>query len=261
MDYYKILGVDKNSTPDDIKKAYRKLASLHHPDKGGDTTKFQEIQTAYDTLSDPHKKHQYDNPINNGQHGFHFDFGSTGLHDIFQTFGNFNNIFNQQRNAVQTFRTRVNIDLMDAYKGSQKTLQLQTNIGPNVINIEVPKGIMSGQQIRYENLIPNANLLVEFIVKPDLTFDRQMNDLYCNIPISVFDLIIGTKIYFTTISNKKVEVNIKPQTQPYMQLKLVGQGMPIINSHHYGDQILLLKPFIPDIIDNEIVEILRKHKQ
>jgi DnaJ-class molecular chaperone len=259
MDYYKILGVDKNSTPDDIKKAYRKLASLHHPDKGGDTTKFQEIQTAYDTLSDPTKKQKYDNP--NSQQGFHFDFGSTGLNDIFQTFGNFNNIFNQQRGGLQTFRTRVTIELMDAYKGAQKTLHLQTNIGPNVINIDIPKGIMSGQQIRYENLIPNANLLVEFIVKPDLSFDRQLNDLYCNIPISVFDLIIGTKIFFTTISNKQVEVNIKPHTQPYMQLKLVGQGMPIINSNQYGDQILLLKPFIPDIIDNEIVEIIRKHKK
>ena len=61
-DHYTTLGVDKSATPEDIKKAYRSLASKHHPDKGGDTAKFQEIQTAYATLSDPEKRQQYDNP-------------------------------------------------------------------------------------------------------------------------------------------------------------------------------------------------------
>ncbi len=73
--HYDTLGVSESASDQEIKQAFKKLAMQHHPDKGGDTTKFQEIQTAYDTLSDPHKKHQYDNPINNGQHGFHFDFG------------------------------------------------------------------------------------------------------------------------------------------------------------------------------------------
>ena len=61
-DHYQTLGVDRNASQDDIKRAYRKLASQHHPDKGGDTKKFQELQTAYDTLSDPNKRSQYDNP-------------------------------------------------------------------------------------------------------------------------------------------------------------------------------------------------------
>ena len=260
MDYYNILGVDRNATLDEIKKAYRKLASQHHPDKGGDTAKFQQIQTAYDTLGDETKKQQYDNPINmHSPGGFAFNFGSGSIHDIFEQFGGIHNMFNQQR-GVQTFRTRVNIHLIDAYRGIKKALQLHTNNGPSIISIDVPKGVMSGQQIKYENLLPNANLLVEFIVQPDLRYDRQMQDLYSNIPISMFDLITGTKIHFTTISGKMVEVEIKPMTQPHMQLKLIGQGMPVINSTHYGDQILLLKPFIPDNIHNEILDILRKHK-
>lgn len=261
MDYYKILGVDKNSTPDDIKKAYRKLASLHHPDKGGDTTKFQEIQTAYDTLSDPQKKHQYDNPINQQMpHGFHFNFNGGRIDDIFETFGGLNNIFRQQQQR-QTFRTRVEIDLVESYYGVKKTLQISNNQSPTVANIDIPKGILTGNQIKYENIIPNANLLIEFIVRPDLKYDRQVHDLYSNIPISVFDLITGKKIHFTTISGKQVEVEIKPYTQPYMQLKLSGQGMPILQTHLYGDQILLLKPFIPDNIDNEILAVLNKHKK
>ena len=62
MDYYETLGVNHTTQPDEIKKAYRKLASQHHPDKGGDTKKFQDIQKAYEVLSDPQKKHEYDNP-------------------------------------------------------------------------------------------------------------------------------------------------------------------------------------------------------
>ncbi len=62
MDYYETLGVNHTTKPDEIKKAYRKLASKHHPDKGGDTKKFQDIQKAYEVLSDPDKKYEYDNP-------------------------------------------------------------------------------------------------------------------------------------------------------------------------------------------------------
>lgn len=264
MDHYSTLGVAKNATPDEIKKAYRKLASQHHPDKGGDTNTFQQIQTAYDTLSDPTKRQQYDNPMPRGPHGFNFNFGQgQNIHDIFSQFGGFENIFRQheQQRGVQNFRTRVNVTLLEAYNGTKKTLQLHTNQGANVITIDVPKGINQGQQIKYENLIPNANLLIEFLIEPDLRFDRQLSDLYSNVPVSVFDLVTGTKLTFMTISGKQVEVSIKPLTQPYMQLKLVGQGMPILHSPHYGDQILLLKPYIPDTIDKEIVDILQKHKK
>jgi len=260
MDHYQTLGVAKNATPDEVKKAYRKLASQHHPDKGGDTNTFQQIQTAYDTLSDPIKRQQYDNPtIHPGTHGFHFNFNGQNIHDIFEQFGGMHNIF-RQNHGPQTFRTRVQVTLIEAYYGLKKTLQLQTNNGPFVANIDIPKGVNNGQQIRYENIIPNAHLLIEFIVAPDLTFDRQGNDLYINLPINIFDLVIGKKVFVKTIDKKDIEVHIRPLTQPYMQLKLVGKGMPIFNSNMYGDQILLLKPFIPDNIHEEITDILHKHQ-
>jgi len=261
MNYYNILGIDKKATPDDIKKAYRRLASQHHPDKGGDTSKFQEIQTAYETLCDPVKKQQYDNPVHiRGQNGFEFNFNPDNINDILHQFGGIHNIFNQNR-GLQTFRTIVQLSLMDAYQGVKKALQIHTNTGSSIISIDIPKGIMSGQQIKYEQLIPNANLLVEFVVQPDLHYDRQMHDLYSNVPISIFKLITGTTLNFTTISGKMLEIEVKPITQPHMQLKLIGQGMPIINSSKFGDQILLLKPFIPDTIHSDIVDILNKHKE
>jgi DnaJ-class molecular chaperone len=90
MTHYATLGVGENADADEIKRAYRKLASQHHPDKGGDTAKFQAIQTAYDTLSDAGKRQQYDMERQGMGNGMHFQFNGSmpgGIHDIFRNFG------------------------------------------------------------------------------------------------------------------------------------------------------------------------------
>ena len=114
--------------------------------------------------------------------------------------------------------------------------------------------------MRYDNVVDGAILLIEFVVLSDLRFDRRDDDLYANLPISVLDLIVGTTIEFITMGKKTLEVKIKPGTQPYMQLKILGEGMPTLNGGA-GDQILLLKPFIPDNIDNDIVESIKRAYQ
>jgi DnaJ-class molecular chaperone len=264
MDHYQTLGLAKNASPDDIKKAYRKLASQHHPDKGGDTAKFQNIQTAYDTLSDPNKRQQYDNPMPQGMHGFppgfQFHAGGVDINDIFgQMFGQ-GNPFTQNR--PQMLRTQVNVVLMDAYNGGSHVLKIQTPTGVKVIDIDIPKGVADGTQLRYDKILDSASLIVEFRVLTDLKFERRGKDLLCNHPISVLDLIVGTAFEFITISGKVLEVTIPPKTQPFMQLKLSGQGMPIQGSPLFGDQIILLKPFMPDTIATEITEsILRSKSQ
>ena len=144
MDYYNTLGVAKNATPDDIKKAYRKLASQHHPDKGGATATFQKIEEAYRILSDPQKRHQYDNPT----HGFGgFNNGA----DIFTDGMNMNDIFSHifgARHAnpfgprnQQVFKTQISVTLEDIYLGTSHVLKVQTPVGQKVINIDIPKGL------------------------------------------------------------------------------------------------------------------------
>lgn len=271
MDYYTTLGVDRNAGPDEIKKAYRKMAAQHHPDKGGDTAKFQEIQKAYETLSDPSKRQEYDNPNPFGHPGqgfpggFHFNFGGGapgGFHFHHQAF-DMNDIFSQvfgQKAAQrqQVFRTQMSITLEEAYNGGSQVLKVQTHSGAKVINIDIAKGVKDGDQFRYDNVLDGGTLIVEFRIQPHLKFERKGNDLYCNQQISVLDLIAGNKFEFKTISGKTFEVEVKPLTQPYMQLKIAGQGMPIVNTDTYGDQIILIKPFIPDKIDSSITEsILR----
>jgi curved DNA-binding protein len=258
MDHYAVLGVNKSSTPEEIKKAYRKLASQHHPDKGGDTAKFQKIQEAYAVLSDPEKKQQYDNPQSQGFYNTNFNQG-VDINDLFAS------IFGQQhsginRNARQAFRTQIQVTLLEAYTGTSRLLELKLFQGKKIVDINVPPGVKSGEQIRYDNLIPNSSLIVEFIVLADLKFDRKGNDLYCSQSISVLDLIVGTSFRFDSISGKMLQVNVKPLTQPYMQIKLSGQGMPIPNTGSYGDQYILLKPFIPAIIDDEIIDSILRSK-
>lgn len=261
MDHYQTLGVAKNASPDEIKKAYRKLASQHHPDKGGDTQRFQEIQAAYDTLIDPEKRNQYDNPQPQMPQGggFNFHFNGFDIHNnLFEQM--FRQAFNQPQNRQQVYRTQVFINLDQVYHGGEQQLRLQTNDNVYMSNIQIPKGILDGKQVRYDNLIPNSSLIVEFRIHPHLKFDRRGADLICNQPVSVLELITGTTFQFTTISNKVVEVTIPPKTQPHMHLKLGGEGLPIMNTNNYGDQIILLKPFIPDTIDERVIQAINQTK-
>jgi molecular chaperone DnaJ len=247
MDYYSILNIPKTASVDEIKKAYKSLAFKTHPDRnGGDDTQFKKVQEAYDVLSDPTKKQQYDNPFSNNI--YNMDAESF-----------FNQVFGARpQNQKQTFRTQVTVSLVDAYKGSSHVLQLSTPFGNKVINISVPPGIETGDSIRYDNIIENAILLVQFVVLPDLRFDRRMSDLYSNHSISVLDLIVGTKFKFVTIDQRTLEVKVAPKTQPYTQLKIPKAGMPNKNNG-FGDQIILLQTYMPDNISQEIIDSINNH--
>jgi len=266
MDHYNTLGVSRTASPEEIKKAYRKLAMQHHPDQGGDISKFHAINEAYETLGDPNKKSLYDNPQHqsNPMHPGGFSFTSNGFdfNDIFrQAFGQRGpNPFENSpfRQTQQLYRTRLEVSLLASYHGEEKLLQVSTPTGTNTIKIKVPPGTNSGDQVKYDGLIDGAHLIIEFIVSPDLKFDRRGNDLYFNLPISVLDLIVGTTIDFRTIDGKMLSVNIPPNTQPNKQIKISGEGMPISNSGNYGDQILLLKPILPDNIHTDIIDAITR---
>lgn len=262
MDHYNTLGVPRNADQDTIKKAYRKLAMQHHPDKGGDPSQFQKISEAYETLSNTDKRFQYDNPSAQPQGfpgGFNFNAQGFDINDLFsQIFGQ--QRFHHQQRQTQVLRTQVYVSLLDSFNGSTQMMQLNTHQGVKVVNFSVPKGVDSGDQVRYDNLLDDATLIVQFIVHKELKFDRSGDDLYSNVPISVLDLITGTKIEFTTISGKKLEVDIKPLTQPTDQIRIKGYGMPIRDSGFYGDQLLLLKPYIPDNISQDIIDSIISNK-
>jgi curved DNA-binding protein len=271
MDHYKTLGVAKNATPDDIKKAYRRLAAIHHPDKGGDTAEFQKVQQAYEILSDPQKKQQYDNPNPFGQGmpgggfhggfpgGFSFHMNGMNMNDIFGTM--FGDGFARGpgfKPQPPSYRTVVQLTLEQVYEGSEQVLQFNDHTGSKVVKIQVPKGVENGATIRYDNLIKDSILLVEFRIQPHPRFEREGPHLYSIHEINLLDLIVGSTFQFTTISGKLVDVTVPPKSQPGTKLRLAKSGLPL--NGDYGDQYILLKPFIPDTIDSRIIDAISNHK-
>ena len=147
-DYYQTLGVDRNATPDQIKRAYRKLASQHHPDKGGDKTKFQEIQQAYDTLGNEQKRAEYNNPR---PQGFGFQGGHNGpgpgfdFQTIFDVFGA---RFQHPQQRVQRAQMTLWITLQDVAQMSRKTISVGTPQGTRVVEIDIPPNINYGHSVQ-----------------------------------------------------------------------------------------------------------------
>jgi len=263
-DHYATLGVAKNATPSDIKKAYRRLAAIHHPDKGGDTAEFQKVQAAYETLSDPQKKQQYDNPQSQG-----FSFGSSGFPGGFQFHHHgfdINDIFGQmfganprsQRPHQPSYRTTIWVNLEQVYSGGEQILQFNHNGNNDVVKVQIPKGVENGQTLRFDNLIKDAILIAEFRVHPHQKFERNGSDLYSILDINLLDLIVGTTVDFVTLGGKKLEVTVSPKTQPGATLRIAGEGLPY--SGGVGDQFVVLKPYMPDIIDTRIIDSINQSK-
>ena len=152
-DHYATLGVARTATVDEIKKAFRKLASQHHPDKGGDTKKFQEIQAAYDTLGDSAKRQQYDNPapqFAGMPGGAQFNMG-----DIFsQMFGGgMGHGFQGQHPRRNHMRMSLWITLKDVATGGHRQVAVGSTQGQSTIEIDIPLGINDGDMVQYLSLI------------------------------------------------------------------------------------------------------------
>jgi curved DNA-binding protein len=248
MDYYKTLGVDRNASPEEIKKAYRKLAAKNHPDRGGSTEEFQKIEEAYRNLSDPNLKSQHDNPnpFNGGggfPGGFHFNFGSNPFDDLFAQFTR------QQRQRVYTVSLWITLE--QVAKGSEETVQFTTPLGLKSFKITVPVGVSDGAQVRYQNLMPDGELQIEFRIHRHYIFERQGLDLRMRVEMSIFDLILGTTITVPTIYGDRLEVTVPPRTKPSASLRVQGKGLQ--SNGQVGNQFILIDAVIPDTISSELI--------
>lgn len=248
MDPYKILGVDRSATPEEIKAAYRKLAGRNHPDRGGDTAVFQEIQAAYDILSDPVKRSNYDNPASQ------FGGGDPFMHP----FGNFNDIinqfFNQTRQKIYTLTVFVTLEQIA--RGSVENIHINTPAGKKVIQLNIPQNIEDGSQVRYEGIMQDGALQVQFRVHRHPVFTRQGNDLYSSTSVNVFKLIVGCEIQTVDIYGKEIVVNIPPMTKPGTKFRIPGRGLA-----GSGDQYILIDAALPDKISSITIDRIKQELQ
>ena len=260
-DYYKTLGIDKRSSSDDIKRAYRKLASQHHPDKGGDTAQFQEIQEAYATLSDTNKRQQYDNPAPQ----FNFSGGGPGFNfeEIFNIFGA---DLRGQRNTSS--RMSLWISLADVMTGGPRNLSIQTNKGVSNVEINIPKGINDGDNIRYPGLAPDGqDLIINYRIKPDPKWRHEGLNIITESTVDILDLILGSELSITDLIGNTYKVRIPPETQPGALLRAKGCGLParaLPGDRAYapaGDLLIKLHARITSPIHPDIIEAIRKSRE
>jgi DnaJ-class molecular chaperone len=255
--YYQTLGVDKSALPDEIKQAYRKLASKFHPDKGGDTVKFQEIQEAYGVLGDDARRAEYDNP----RPQFSGFPGGSGfnMHDMFgQMFGQqFGQPQQSRRNHV---RMTIWVSLQDVAQGGSRAVNVSTTAGTSTVAIEVPRGIDDGDQVQYGGVAPGGmDLVVQFRIQPMAQWRREGLTLHTEHRISIWDMILGAEVEVTNILGHNLVVQVPAGTQPGTVMRLRGHG---IQDRHgqTGDLMIRMQAQIPKTIAPEIVTAIQQHR-
>lgn len=295
QDYYKVLGIERSASADDIKKAYRKLARKYHPDVNPDDEKakkkFQEINEANEVLTDPEKRKKYDQYGENwkngeeqqraqqqygrnnggaGQNPFGgFDFNNyTGNYDsgeysdfFEQMFGSRQGGGKQTKFRGQDYTSDVQLTLQEAAKTHQRTF----TVNNRSIRITVPAGIENGQKIKLagqggqgKNGGPNGDIYITFHLQNDPLYTRKGNDIYAKTDLDVFIAILGGETVITTFQGP-VKVKIKPYTQNGSKIRLKGKGFPIYKKEdQYGDYYAEINVKIPTELTEEQIELLKK---
>ncbi len=298
IDYYKTLGVPKDASTEDIKKAYRKLARKHHPDLNPNDVSakqtFQQINEAHEVLSDPEKRKKYDQYGKDWKHADEFEkarssqdrgsrqdtgggftsnrFTSDGgdFSDFFSSMfgGGFSQDFSQSMGQTkfrgQDYNAELQLKLADVYYTHQHTV----TVNGKTLKITVPAGIENAQKLVLlgqggagVNGGPNGDLYITIVVENDATFKRSGSDLYTTLGIDLYTTVLGGEIMLETL-NGKVKLKVKPQTQNGAEVKLKGMGMPIYKKDGaFGDLYVKYSVKIPTSItakEKQLFEELSK---
>jgi len=295
-DYYKTLGISKNTSANEIKKAYRKLAMKYHPDhtKGDKIAekKFKKISEAYAVLSDKEKRKQYDTF---GSAGFHqrysqedifrgFDFS-----DILKEFGFGGTNFFTSRGGGRRFsfgsespfgahargrQARIKgsdivyelpLTLKEVLTGTSKTVTFKHKGRTENLTVKIPKGMITGKKLRLVEKGepspyggPAGDLYIQSKVIDDPIYSVQGHDLYINREIKLSDAILGTRLSVPALDNKELSLKIPPGTKHKTKMRLSNHGFPHMKGRGKGDFYVLIHVNIPKHLTSEQKILIKK---
>ena len=295
IDYYKILGVNKDASQEAIKKAYKKLARKHHPDLNPNDPdaqrRFQEINEANEVLSDPEKRKKYDQYGENWKHAEEFEkqrqqygqyqgqagAGSGGGFWLsgggFSGDGEFSDFFESLFGAQGRRRTRstglrgqdYNAELQLSLRDAAETHKQVLTVNNKKIRITIPAGVEDGQTIKLSgqggpgaNGGPAGDLYITFVIPEDPVYKREGNNLYRTAPLDLYTAVLGGEQVVETLGGK-VKLKVKPETQNNTKVRLRGKGFPVYKQEgQYGDLIVTWSVKIPTDLSDKQKELFRE---
>ncbi|GAA4351836.1 J domain-containing protein [Hymenobacter saemangeumensis] len=297
-DYYKVLGVDKSASTEQIKKAYRKLARQYHPDVNPNNAeaerKFKEVNEANEVLSDPEKRKKYDQfgadwqryqqagGARGGQPGGGFDwsqytqgqggdFGGSPFGDgadfsdffssLFGGMGGGRSAGGSRPGAGQDYQAEMELTLEDAYRGGPRMI----NVNGKSLRLTIQPGVADGQTIRLRdqggpgrNGGPNGSLLITFRVAPDPRYARSGDDLTQDVPVSIYKAVLGGEQTVETLGGP-VKIKLKPETANGTRLRLRGKGFPVYKQPgQFGDLYLRISLTLPQNLTEKELELFQQ---
>ena len=318
-DFYQILGVAKGASESEIKKSYRRLAKQYHPDVNKDKgaeEKFKEISEAYNVLSDPEKKKQYDmfgaygpqfagaeGPFGGqggqGPGGFRWEFrqgpgGGAGGPEGFE-FGNLGDLFgdlfqmggmrqggrgrNRRGGGRPTpgfdegpihskdIYTDIQIDFLEAIHGTSRQVHLRKGNKAESLTVKIPPGVDNGSKVRVAGKGEpgqmggkTGDLYLNVTVRPHPIFWREGVDIYCEVPITVYEAILGATITVPTLDGT-ANMKIPSGTASDQKFRLKAKGAPVLGKRENGDQYIVVQIVPPKKIDPELEKLLKDWSQ
>jgi len=291
-DYYKILGLNKNASAEEIKKAYRRLAKQYHPDANPGNKaaqeRFKEINEANEVLSDPEKRRKYDQlgasyhqwqRMGGDPRGFDWSqwAGPGGVHveygDLSDLFGgaDFSDFFQSlfggmgpspRRHTTRTRTTRrptlaeypVDITLEEAFHGATRLLQLDGRR----LEVKIPAGVQTGSRVHIAGSGERGDIYLRVNVQPHRIFERSENDLTCEVPVGLYVAVLGGEVKVPTLTGWVI-LKITPETQSGTVFRLRGQGMPRLGDpNSRGDLYAKVKIELPEKLSPREKELFRE---
>ena len=288
--FYELLGVKDTASTDEIKKAFKKLARKHHPDAGGDETRFKEISEAYEVLSDKQKRQEYDQLIKYGaftggagraynpRGGVPSSWGGGGarqggrrtttvdgwgdiLEQIRRGEGAFGTEWDFPQPATKGREVQVTLEVTfdEAFSGAEKHVTVRTGDGEKQeIDVKVPAGAVEGGKLRYKGKGgagagggARGDLLIVTSIKPHPLYSRKGADVNMTLPISVIEAMLGAHVVVPTPDGNKVRLRIPAGTQDGKTLVVRGKGAPRVNGEGHGDLNVKLQLVVPRSLNDE----------